>query len=848
MSSFEAFRACRRAVVYPDQRRRDTAQPVPNLGMNSSAAPQLKPAQGLPAKLVVVICIVTVTEALAGNVIWPFLPSAVQRWGATEEQTGIYVGLLASAFFLAQVLFVVHWGRAADRFGRRPALLVGLAGTILCTLLFGVADSFALALLSRFLIGALNGNVALTKVYVGECADKATIAKAFSYLSFSWGIGVISAPALGGLLADPAEQFPETFGDSPFWKRFPYLLPNLIPAAWAAFALAVGYWGLPETAVWQRRHAARVAAARSGDAAAAPAEMAVELAQLHAGSGSNAGQGAEDESPLADTVVVNAVAAPAASVAPDAVAAARPRLLSGSSNASGLPRSKTGASTQRSAAVSASAAGLPRSKSGASARGSAEPRQPQGDEGELAEGQGAGANPVPRGLMRALSIASESEREHDAAAAATELSIGDAVGLASSDTSGFGTADSPSDSTAAFSGRGRLSRSASASTQTAVSEADSAALTRNDATARAVAPVRTTPRSSSSTSTSASDRDAQSSEPLGPPVPEGASLREVFADHAMRTSILAYGLLAVAQVQFDELVPVLLRLDTHLGGLGFTARETGAVQVVAGAAQIFGQIFILAPVTARYGPIRCFLRTMLPLVALLLFPVVALFGDSRGGTWALLALFLIAKTLLMQVAFTSIMIVINNSTRGFNLGLVTGLAQAVASGVRAVGPTVGGGLFSASLQWRSLGALRMHAAFVTVACCIVAGFCMGKRIPRWADSPPDYAAETAAAPSTSAAAAGDAGQPEASDDNCVIQSNAGGQGQSQSLAPALSRNARATAAQAKAAAALPLPSAKSSASGRVAPPATSFKKAASAAPSTTQSALANHADDLELEL
>lgn len=805
--------------------------------MSTANAAHLEPARGLPAKLAVVVCIVTVTEALAGNVIWPFLPSAVQRWGATEEQTGIYVGLLASAFFLAQVLFVVHWGRAADRFGRRPALLVGLAGTILCTLLFGVADSFAVALLSRFLIGALNGNVALTKVYVGECADKATIAKAFSYLSFSWGIGVISAPALGGLLADPAEQFPETFGDSPFWKRFPYLLPNLIPAAWAAFALAVGYWGLPETAVWQRRHAARIAAVRgSAGSSVAPGEMAVELAQLQSGTGSIVGHGAEDESPLAEAVIINAAAAPDAPDARDA--AARPRLQSGSAHAA-----KSSASAPAPAAVNASGgAGLSRSgsrASGAASLGAVEPRQLEPDDIQFAEGQGAGANPVPRRLMRALSIASESERERGASAAtATELSIQDAVGVASSETGGSCAASSQTASPAFSSAiKGAGSRSGSRAHQSDVSEADSAALTRNDATARAAVSSRTTPRTRPSSSplslsaaaaSSSSSGTATGSEPLGPPVPEGASLREVFADHAMRTSILAYGLLAVAQVQFDELVPVLLRLDPHLGGLGFSARETGAVQVVAGAAQIFGQVFILAPVTAKYGPIRSFLRTMLPLVALLLFPVVALFGESRGGTWALLALFLVAKTLLMQIAFTSIMIVINNSTRGFNLGLVTGLAQAVASGVRAVGPTVGGGVFSASLHWRGLGALRMHAAFVTVACCIAAGYWMGKRIPLWADSPPDYAAE-APASSPSTAAVGRAAQPDVYSDDA---SDSRIQGESSARAAA----GRTTVASSKP----PLPPAKTLASA-----AASNGASAAASGRKAPSALATRSHNLD---
>ncbi|RYG51077.1 MFS transporter [archaeon] len=95
----------------------------------------------------------------AGNIIWPFIPFAVQKWGASPEQVGLYAGILASSFFAAQLLCVTAWGRAADIYGRRPCLLAGLIGTGLTMTLFGFARSFGVALLARFLTGALNGNI-----------------------------------------------------------------------------------------------------------------------------------------------------------------------------------------------------------------------------------------------------------------------------------------------------------------------------------------------------------------------------------------------------------------------------------------------------------------------------------------------------------------------------------------------------------------------------------------------------------------------------------------------------------------------------------------------------------------
>lgn len=132
-----------------------------------------------------ILCLVNFNEALQGNILWPFLPfgegpqpkrsysvrsrptphpprrAAVKHWGTPSADVATYVGILASAFFVGQALSTPWWGAASDRFGRRPTLLIGLSGSCIGMLALGFAPNFVVAVLSRFLTGALNGNVAV---------------------------------------------------------------------------------------------------------------------------------------------------------------------------------------------------------------------------------------------------------------------------------------------------------------------------------------------------------------------------------------------------------------------------------------------------------------------------------------------------------------------------------------------------------------------------------------------------------------------------------------------------------------------------------------------------------------
>lgn len=94
--------------------------------------------------------------------------------------------------------------------------------------LFGFARSFQEALIYRLLSGLINGNIVVSRAYAREISDNTNSSKIFSALGFSWGLGIVIGPMLGGVLSHPSRRLPIIFTPGGFWDEFPYLLPMLM--------------------------------------------------------------------------------------------------------------------------------------------------------------------------------------------------------------------------------------------------------------------------------------------------------------------------------------------------------------------------------------------------------------------------------------------------------------------------------------------------------------------------------------------------------------------------------------------------------------------------------------------
>lgn len=161
----------------------------------------------IPKQLLVLMATAFV-DMVGVFLVLPLLPYYVMRlagdgvevplFGVLEANT--LIGIIASAFTVAQLLSAPLWGRLSDRLGRRPVLLVALFASAIAYLIFGFADSLWLLLLSRLVQGAGGGTVGVIQAYVADSVEPEQRARGLGWLSAATNLGVALGPVIGSLL------------------------------------------------------------------------------------------------------------------------------------------------------------------------------------------------------------------------------------------------------------------------------------------------------------------------------------------------------------------------------------------------------------------------------------------------------------------------------------------------------------------------------------------------------------------------------------------------------------------------------------------------------------------------
>ena len=163
------------------------------------------------------------------GVLIPLMPFYLTALGG-QDTTAPY---LFAMFSLSAFISTPFWGRLSDKIGRKPVLMISLAGTMIAYFWLAFANSVPELFGARILAGLTAGWMVAAHSTIADITSQNQRAKGMGMLGAAFGIGFTLGPGTGGLMMDksPVIPLPEDF-------RLPALL-SLVLAGAAFFILLI---------------------------------------------------------------------------------------------------------------------------------------------------------------------------------------------------------------------------------------------------------------------------------------------------------------------------------------------------------------------------------------------------------------------------------------------------------------------------------------------------------------------------------------------------------------------------------------------------------------------------------
>jgi MFS family permease len=143
-----------------------------------------------------VIVMTTFIDMIGFGMIIPILPFHPETAGAGA----LALGLLIGSFSLMQFIFSPLLGRLSDKVGRRPVILLSIFFSAISFIIFALANSFPLLLLSRITAGMATES-AVAQAYITDMTSEKERAAGLGKVGAAHGAGFIIGPAIGGFLS-----------------------------------------------------------------------------------------------------------------------------------------------------------------------------------------------------------------------------------------------------------------------------------------------------------------------------------------------------------------------------------------------------------------------------------------------------------------------------------------------------------------------------------------------------------------------------------------------------------------------------------------------------------------------
>ena len=624
--------------------------------------------------------------------VFPYLGPLVVHYGLAEhvDAAGFYAGFVGGSFMVGRALTALLWGMAADRVGRKPVLVGCLLFLAAFQLLFGLAPSFAVAVLARFLLGVSNGIVGAAKTVAAELVpadSRLAQGRSMGIVSAGISLGCLLGPAMGGaLVGDVVEAATLGGGGGGGAGMGGYTNASAINTSIGSGSSSGSGSG---------RGSSRIGSGVGG------------VANGTSTAGGHLSGTVADSFPF---ILPNLVGSGVALFSAVFVALCMPETRWGSEPRPGKKKMKMKLKIKGSSKYAKVVDGVRREKG----RGGEETKGLEDADAVGSVTVQSGQSGSPRTEEDTFSVAvidAQAEIETD-----TDTDTDTNADKFDGNTDAADTDDAHVDSSAIIVG----TISAGAGTTTSVE-----AGTRDDANTSNIVRGVAEPAAAGTSS----------SKPP-PPSPPRVRMIDVCRDGKVIRAVLIYSGHGMVDMFMNEVFPLWCVVSLRAGGPALTTRMIGTISSVSGALMVLYQMTLFPCVSKRWSP-----RRLIPLAMQLLFPIclalpfaTALIGggnssslndtaaekndasyvrssvssmygagDGNVGVILLIALGWTIRSTIGLTAFTSIFIVINESTTVDRRGAVNGIAMMAASIAKGVGPLIGAPI----LAWSVTNGIRV---------------------------------------------------------------------------------------------------------------------------------------------
>ncbi len=175
---------------------------------------------------ILIIALIALVNMLGYGIVWPLLYGYSIKFGLNDFQNG----LLFASYSICQFLSTPIIGRLSDKYGRRPLLIVSVAGTAASFFLMAFAPNALFLFLARILDGLTAGNIPVAFAVISDSTKPEERARAFGLIGSAFNFGFVFGPAIAAL----------TVG----WNQ---AMPFLIAGVITLIAVVLTWLYLPET-------------------------------------------------------------------------------------------------------------------------------------------------------------------------------------------------------------------------------------------------------------------------------------------------------------------------------------------------------------------------------------------------------------------------------------------------------------------------------------------------------------------------------------------------------------------------------------------------------------------------